>query len=119
MRIRDWSSDVCSSDLRLITGFAEVEPWLVLDLVPAGEPGMFKLFFKDEPKAKTKVTLVTQSGWSKEEWTDEQGLVAFDMPWSGTYVAEASVNDGTPGEREGANGEIGRASCRERVWQYV
>ncbi len=89
---------------RLITGFAEQQPKLVLDLVPAGQPGRYKLFFKGQPKAKTKVTLVTQSGWSKEAQTNEQGLVEFDMPWKGTYVAEVSVNERTPGERPGANG---------------
>ena len=89
---------------RFITGFAAQQPKLVLDLVPTGEDGQFKLFFKDQPKAKTKVTLVTQSGWSKEAHTDEQGLVKFDMPWKGTYVAEVSFNDRTAGERAGANG---------------
>lgn len=89
---------------RLVTGFAAQQPKLALDLVPAGNPGQFKLFFKGQPKAKTKVTLVTQSGWSKEGQTDEQGLVEFDMPWKGTYVAEVSVNDRTAGERAGLNG---------------
>jgi len=89
---------------RLITGFAEQQPKLALDLVPAGQPGQFKLFFKGQPKAKTKVALVTQSGWAKEGHTDEQGLVAFDLPWKGTYVAEVSLNERTPGERPGANG---------------
>jgi uncharacterized GH25 family protein len=89
---------------RYITGFAAQQPRLVLDLVPAGEEGQFKLFFKDQPKAKTKVTLVTQSGWSREAHTDEQGLVKFEMPWQGTYVAEVSFNDRTPGERAGTNG---------------
>ena len=89
---------------RLITGFAEQKPKLVLDLVPTGKDGEFKLFFKDQPKAKTKVTLVTQSGWSKEANTDEQGVVKFDMPWAGTYVAEVSFTDRTAGERPGANG---------------
>lgn len=89
---------------RLITGFAAQQPKLVLDLVPTGEVGQFKLFFKNQPKAKTKVTLVTQSGWSKEAVTDAQGLVTFDMPWKGTYVAEVSFNDRTPGERAGAKG---------------
>ncbi|WP_029007938.1 DUF4198 domain-containing protein [Azospirillum halopraeferens] len=89
---------------RLITGFAELPPRLVLDLVPAGQPGQFKLFFNGQPRAKTKVTLVTQSGWSKEDYTDEAGLVSFDMPWKGTYVAEVSITDGSPGERTGANG---------------
>ncbi|MGQ9366414.1 DUF4198 domain-containing protein [Azospirillum sp. ST 5-10] len=89
---------------RLITGFAEQPPKLALDLVPAGQPGRFKLFFKGEPRADTKVTLVTQSGWSKEDLSDEQGLVEFAMPWKGPYVAEVSVNDRTAGERPGANG---------------
>ncbi len=89
---------------RLITGFAEERPRLTLDLVPAGQRGHFKLFFKGQPRTKTKVTLVTQSGWSKEGLTDEQGVVKFDMPWKGVYVAEVSVNDRSPGERTGANG---------------
>lgn len=89
---------------RLITGFAEQTPALVLDLVPAGQPGQYKLFFKGEPRAKTKVTLVTQSGWAKEATTDDKGLVEFDLPWKGPYVAEVSVTDKTPGERPGATG---------------
>jgi uncharacterized GH25 family protein len=89
---------------RFITGFAPQQPRLVLDLVPAGQHGQFKLTFKDQPKAKTKVTLTTESGWSKERHTDEQGLVRFDMPWKGTYVAEVSFNDHSPGERATANG---------------
>ena len=89
---------------RLITGFAALEPKLALDLVPTGRAGELKLFFKNQPKAKTKVTLVTQSGWAKEGHTDEQGLVKFEMPWAGTYVAEVSFNDRSAGERASANG---------------
>ena len=89
---------------RFITSFAAQRPKLVLDLVPTGQEGQFKLTFKDQPKAKTKVTLVTESGWSKEGHTDEQGLVKFDMPWKGTYVAEVSFNDRSAGERAGTNG---------------
>lgn len=89
---------------RLITGFDAQQARLVLDLVPAGKPGELQLYFKGKPLPKTKVTLVTQSGWSKEARSDEQGMVRFDMPWKGTYVAEVSHNDRTPGERAGANG---------------
>jgi uncharacterized GH25 family protein len=89
---------------RLITGFAPQPPKLALDLVPTGQPGEFKLFFKGQPLPKTKVTLVTQSGWAKEERSNEQGLVKFDMPWKGTYVAEVSHNDRVPGERQGVSG---------------
>lgn len=89
---------------RFITGFTAQPPKLMLDLVPTGQAGQFKLVFKDQPKGKTKVTLVTQSGWSKEAQTDEQGLVTFDMPWTGLYVAEVSFNDRSAGERAGTNG---------------
>lgn len=89
---------------RLITGFAAQPPKLVLDLVPTGQAGEFKLYFKGQALPKTKVTLVTQSGWAKEERTNELGLVKFDMPWKGTYVAEVSHNDRVPGERQGSSG---------------
>ena len=89
---------------RLITSFAAQQPKLVLDLVPTGQDGQFKLTFKGQPKAKTKVTLVTESGWSKDAHTDEQGLVKFDMPWKGTYIAEVSFNDRSAGERAGPAG---------------
>jgi len=89
---------------RLITDFSERQPRLVLDLVTTGKTGEFRLVFKGQPRAKTKVTLVTQSGWAREGHTNEQGLVSFDMPWQGTYVAEVGVTDRSPGERPGANG---------------
>ncbi|UYG53926.1 DUF4198 domain-containing protein [Comamonas endophytica] len=89
---------------RLITSFAAQSPKLALDLVPTGKDGEFKLYLKGQPKAGAKVALVTQSGWAKEAQTDAQGLVQFDMPWKGTYVAEVSVNDATAGERAGAGG---------------
>jgi hypothetical protein len=50
----------------------------MLDLVPTGEDGQFKLLFKDQPKAKTKVT--GDGIWLVQNYTDEQGLVKFDMP---------------------------------------
>jgi len=89
---------------RLITGFAEQAPRLALDITPTGKAGEFKLTFKGQPLPKAKVVLVTQSGWAKEGLTDEQGLVQFDMPWQGQYVAEISHIERAPGERPGANG---------------
>lgn len=86
---------------RLITGFAEQSPKLTLDLVPTGQPGEFRLTFKGQPLPRTKVVLLTQSGWGKEGHTDEQGLVKFDMPWKGQYVAEAMHIERVPGERAG------------------
>src|SRR3546814_15079412 len=100
MRISDWSSDVCSSDL----GVADTEM---------------------EPTALISAILKSPN----------------DLLWFGgigTYVKAAAQSHGDVGDPandrlrvnaeqlrvkvvgEGANlGEIGRASCRERVCQYV
>lgn len=89
---------------RLIADFTAQQPRLVLDLVPTGKTGEFRLYFQGQPKAKTKVTLVTQSGWAREAQTDAEGLVQFSLPWKGLYVAEVSHTERTPGERAGVNG---------------
>jgi len=89
---------------RLITGFAPQQPQLTLDLVPTGTPGAFQLVFKGQPLPKAKVNLVTQSGWAREAHTDAAGMVQFDMPWQGAYVAEVNHTDRTPGQRQGTAG---------------
>lgn len=91
---------------RFVTSFAKLAPRLTLDLVPAGKPGAFQLFHKGQPKAGAKVMLVTQSGWAREAHTDEAGMVSFDMPWQGTYVAEASFDDRSAGERDGGKYDV-------------
>lgn len=89
---------------RLVTGHAALPPKLTLDVVPAGQPGQFRVFFRGQPLAKAKVSLVTQSGWAKEAHSDAQGLITFDLPWKGQYVAEVAHNDKTAGERQGPKG---------------
>ncbi|MDQ7968848.1 MAG: DUF4198 domain-containing protein [Oxalicibacterium faecigallinarum] len=87
---------------RLITSNAAVEPKLTLDIVPTGKQGEFKVTYKGQPLPKAKVGIIVQSGWGKEAYSDEQGLVDFDTPWAGTYVLEVHHTDKTPGERNGA-----------------
>jgi uncharacterized GH25 family protein len=89
---------------RYVTSFAVLEPKLALDIVPAGRPGTFKIFFKGKPLPKAKVTVVVQSGWAKEAHSNDQGVVSFDLPWKGSYVLEASHIERAPGERPGATG---------------
>lgn len=89
---------------RLITSFAALQPTLELDLVPTGNAGEFVAHFKGQPLPRAKVSWTVQSGWGKQAFSDAQGRVQFDMPWSGTYVAEISHKDATPGERQGAAG---------------
>lgn len=86
---------------RLVTSDAARAPKLTLDIVPSGQPGEFKVYYKGQPLAKTKVGIVVQSGWSREATSDDQGAVTFDLPWQGTYVLEAHHTDKTAGERDG------------------
>src|SRR3546814_3084758 len=77
-RISDWSSDVCSSDLRLACGEIQPEPAAAL-----------KALLRSDPR----VGVHQRDGYA---------AIKALLP---------------PAEKRGL--EIGRASCRERVCQYV
>src|SRR3546814_17897021 len=111
MRISDWSSDVCSSDLlgetAIVSSFG-AESAVLLHLVSRAAPDMPVLFldtgkhfpetlaYRDELAAKLNLNIVNLTPDAAElEATD-----ATELRWS--YAPE-----------------IGRASCRERVCQYV
>jgi len=87
---------------RLATSFAAQQPKLALDIVPAGKPGQFKIFYKGQPLPKAKVNAVIPNGWTKEAVSDDQGAISFDLPWKGMYVLEAHHTDKSGGDRAGA-----------------
>lgn len=91
---------------RYVTDLVPQAPKLALDIVPTGQTGEFKLFFKGQPLPKTKVGIVALSGWSKEARTDEYGIVRFSTPWKGAYLMEARHTDNTPGERDGETYDV-------------
>src|SRR3546814_1867452 len=78
MRISDWSSDVCSSDLQCADRVREIPPQRRIVRLPAGGAG------DDQPRRD---------------------------PDRATLHPLGAGGAGRP--------EIGRASCRERVCQYV
>src|SRR3546814_11037842 len=88
MRISDWSSDVCSSDLGDGTGTQKPDPGLLL----AGECRAFR------PVARL--------------------LRPFHLAHSPLFRSGGASFAGAR-LRAWAGQEIGRASCRERVCQYV
>src|SRR3546814_11610860 len=92
MRISDWSSDVCSSDLLQ-----------TVDL-PVQRPTMIALGGSD-----LKTAFVTSAG---KALTDE---ARADQPHAGGLFTFRVDVPGLPGARF----EIGRASCRERGCQDV
>src|SRR3546814_5520079 len=84
MRISDWSSDVCSSDLHEQEGFAAIEE---MAAAPARQRAV-------EPVARQPL--------------------GDDAAVDGNHIA-GCADDVATRRRD----EIGRASCRERVCQYV
>src|SRR3546814_15361941 len=121
MRISDWSSDVCSSDL------------------PAPAPGPGALYGPTGPQAYQRPdgAATAQKGASGLGGPPEVKLVSFAGGQGGTasrvekgntlytdsinYLppnsfARAKVIVGVDASA-GVNSQIGRASCRERVWQ--
>src|SRR3546814_12694496 len=92
MRISDWSSDVCSSDLPRLTG------------VPARvqyPPPATAIVRRDRDRTRARA--------ARRPWR------AAGMGQSRAAAAVAIVRAAV----DHRHGEIGRASCRERVWTYV
>src|SRR3546814_11443072 len=96
MRIRDWSSDVCSSDRgcrRSRAGTGPAGPGGIMTLLVFGSA-------RSSPGATTAALAVSS-------WIDR------------SVVVEADPDGGVVAVRYGlAREQIGRASCRERVGQY-
>src|SRR3546814_17232087 len=106
MRISDWSSDVCSSDLvRDISGNGQAA-------VMAGRPIQV---------SATISALLADPRWKRLVDPDRIGVAGFS---AGGYTSLLVVGaeprfDRFLGYCERHPDEIGRASCRERVCPYV
>src|SRR3546814_14857039 len=99
MRISDWSSDVCSSDLRRKRNQGRLEKLVEMRATRAamiGGPGVAKL------------------GLANDDVRSKSVIVADHI--SKSFAGRPIIRDFTFRIQRG---EIGRASCRERVCQYV
>src|SRR3546814_2585331 len=99
MRISDWSSDVCSSDLTAQTLLAQLAAVIV-------------------HRRSRADNVLLEEGELQSVHVDEQrfvGDVVFAMRGIFAHV-ERIVETVIP---QLGNAEIGRASCRERVCRYV
>ena len=83
---------------RYVADYKELAPLNTLDILPAGNPGLFKVFYQGKPLAKVKVELIAESGWKREFKTDEEGAFKAMLPWRGGYVVEVTHTDATPGK---------------------
>src|SRR3546814_3746205 len=103
MRISDWSSDVCSSTLHV----------LIAGGVPDSEPEYASLLRTAADKTGCRVHFV---GWQRPVGVYRHMHVAdvAVFPASQSVMWQQSIGSGLP-----LIVEIGRATCREGVWQYV
>jgi hypothetical protein len=65
-------------------------PAFALDLLPTGEPGVFRLQFRGQPLANQKVQIVTPGAKETEIVSDAAGLVRVPVTKSGQYLLGAS-----------------------------
>ena len=90
---------------RTVADFKELPAVNTLDIVPAGKPGLFKVFYQGKPLAKAKAELIAELGWKREFKTDEQGLVRSDP------AVARRLRDRGPAHRCHA-GQAGRGGLR-------
>src|SRR3546814_12039733 len=99
MRISDWSSDVCSSDLLPLT-------MLAIEITEPGGPEMLKPGNRPvpAPAADEVLVKVAFAGVNRPDVAQRSG--GYPPPPGASDIPGLAI-------------EIGRASCRERVCQYV
>src|SRR3546814_14174490 len=102
MRISDWSSDVCSSDLGLQheDGHSHILSSMIPNCVSY------------DPAFAHEFAVILQNGL-KRMIEDQENVFYYITIMNENYSQPGLV----PGDEEGI--EIGRASCRESVCQYV
>src|SRR3546814_12320930 len=120
MRISDWSSDVCSSDLDLFDGwagpisFATGGEYRKISTNVTSDP--LSQVFPADYVAATAPGIRGLPGSVGNAPNPGVGRFGNFQPLSGSFnVKEAFVELNVPLLRD----EIGRASCRERVCPYV
>src|SRR3546814_12658642 len=98
MRISDWSSDVCSSDLALNASSGRAET-----IQQRSNPGRAWISYMDQTLLEVRVTKKT---------LEADDIASFELKnCDGSSLPHFSA--GSPVD------EIARASCRARVCQYV
>src|SRR3546814_13809689 len=113
MRISDWSSDVCSSDLSIVRAIVTASRWAAY-LGP--EQGTPRDFWRALFEHTYSVELRVEAGRA-EDLLAPAGI-RFDAllapAWNEAGIAYVELPEGVFAPQQ-----IGRASCRERVGQYV
>src|SRR3546814_14328059 len=109
MRISDWSSDVCSSDL--------LTHYLLLGGERDGQLVQYVALLNKgltwDQAAKEAFGDLGKLDQDLEAYRRTRGMKVFTIPADKLGTGKIEISRLSPGA------EIGRASCRERVCQYV
>src|SRR3546814_11157477 len=114
MRISEWSSDVCSSDLPGGKGL-ELQPVTHPNDLVTGEAGQFRFLLDGKPAAGVKVTVLPggiryRNRLNQMDLTaDADGLVSINWPAPGMSWMQASLEDAaarTPRARQRRAGYV-------------
>src|SRR3546814_15904322 len=124
MRISDWSSDVCSSDLFGGQGLPHVIGFPVEEYRNAANQAF--AMYPGLTQGATAAILVKGSDEQKATYVPKMiagewgGTMNLTEPHCGTDLGLIRTRAVPNGDGSYAvTGKIGRASCRERVCQYV
>lgn len=72
-------------------------PSLTFDIVPTGEAGAFRVFFRNQPLADATVTIHAPGEKEQEAKTDAQGLLHLTASKSGLYLITANHREESTG----------------------
>src|SRR3546814_8622173 len=119
MRISDWSSDVCSSDLATSDGV----DWTfsrMLDIARDPRWGRVVEGAGEDPYLGSAMAVAQMKGFQGDDLAAKDTMLATAKHFAG-YGAVTAGRDYNAVDLPPRlfRDEIGRASCRERVCQYV
>src|SRR3546814_15889281 len=114
MRISDWSSDVCSSDLK---GRGLGRALMERIMSYAVKRGIGEVWGEVLADNARMLALCDELGFDRA--FAEDGIVHVRRQVARQREADQAAAVGRSSEAPAERPEIGRASCRERVCQYV
>src|SRR3546814_14586691 len=120
MRISDWSSDVCSSDLiaRRLAKLAQA-PFIKVEATKFTEVGYVGRDVEQIIRDLTEVAIHTTREKLRQQVKAQAELHAEERVLDALVGTSASPDTRQKLRPRLRQREIGRASCRERVCQYV
>lgn len=93
-------------------GSAAAVPALNFDIVPTGEPGTVRVYFRGKPLPDVKITVHVPKGENQELVADKEGVAHFATPMPGLYLLTcAHQREPTPGFSGGLSYEMVSHNC--------